>query len=120
MRSRLEKEERVKSFSLKDFTMEQFRSQTMFYLERDPLVDADFSLHVSSIVHVDANTFESQRMRDFITYCWDENECLEDIGSTYQEFVGSMVEHIMNKFGHMRRSGLSKADLTKDQIFVRF
>ena len=90
----------------------------MFYLERDPLVDADFTLHVSKCVNVEANTFEAERMRDFIAYCWD-NDDDEDLASMYQQFVCALVEHIMNKFGHMRRSGLSKSDLTKDQVFVR-
>lgn len=119
LRSRLVEEERIKWFSLKDFTgtMEKIRSQTMFYLERDPLVDADFSLHVSGIAHVEANTFEAERMRTFIRYCWD-NKDEDDLGSTYQEFVGALVEHIMTKYGYMRRSGESKSDLTRDQIFV--
>lgn len=105
----------------------RLRSQTLFYLERDPLVDADFTLHVSKCVHVEANTFEAERMREFIAYCWDnipnenglgDNEYDDDLASMYQQFVGALVEHIMNKFGHIRRSGLSKSDLSRDQVFV--
>ena len=91
----------------------------MFYLEKDPLVDTDFSLHVSSVADVEANTFEAGKMREFISYCWD-NQYADDLGETYQEFVGALVEHIMTKYGHMRRSGASKSDLTRDQIFVSF
>lgn len=110
----------MKTFTLKDCPdgMSRLRSQTMFYLERDPLVDADFTLHVAKCVNVEANTFEAERMRDFIAYCWNSND--DDLASMYQQFVGALVEHIMNKFGHMRRSGLSKSDLSKDQVFVSF
>jgi len=114
-------EEKLKTFTLKDFTspptVERLRSQTLFYLERDPLVDADFTLQVSNVVNVEANTFEAERMRNFIAYCW-ENKFADDLSMMYQQFVGSLVEHIINKFGHMRRSGMSKIELSRDQIFV--
>ena len=95
----------------------RIRSQTLFYLERDPLVDADFTLHISKVTHIDANTFEAERLRHFIAYCW-ENEFADDLDSMYQQFVAALVEHVMNKFGHMRRSGINRSDLSRDQIFV--
>ena len=58
-------------------------------------------------------------MQDFIHQCWHEYEQENSNSSElYQEFVGALTEHVLTKFGHMRRSGNSKTDITRDQIFV--
>lgn len=113
----------TRSFTRDTVDIEKLRSQTYFFVERDPVVDTDFTLHVSNIVNVNSNTFEAKKMREFIHQCWDSSEAEMkemNFAEYYQEFVGALTEHILTKFGHMRRSGNSKVDVTRDQIYVSF
>ena len=99
-----------------DLNIEKLRSQTFFFVEREPLVNTEFSLHVSNIVSTESDTFEAEKMRSFIQLCWSQHD--KDFYVQYQEFVMALTEHVLTKFGHMRRTGNTLSDLARDQIFV--
>ena len=98
--------------------IQKLRSQTFFFVEKDPLVDSDFSYLVSEVTSIESPSFESNKMREFVRFCWNKNEYDVLYDHCYQEFVGALSEHILTKYGHLRRSGTMKTDITRDQIFV--
>ncbi|XP_047128421.1 uncharacterized protein LOC101239998 [Hydra vulgaris] len=97
--------------------IQMLRSQTFFLIEKDPLLDSEFSNLVSEITSIASPSFEGIKMREFIQFCWNKNDSQILYNNCYHEFVGALSEHIMTKYGHLCRSSAMQRDITRDQIY---
>ena len=112
--------------TLRNVDLQKLRSKSHFFIEQDPYVDSEFSSFVTKVVRPESNSFESRKIIDFIHQCWNyfEHDDLKGhvlypyCSPQYQEFLCAMSEHILNKYGHMRKSTHSKSAVTYDQIFA--